>query len=102
MTEETEYTCDFTGKNLGHSAPVHIEIWCGYPSDRDGVTYRLHLCDEALNELMTYLRFRIRPKKMGESASHYLEGMMGQKVHGGLEDSMSERALRRAVQKQIE
>lgn len=58
ITEKAEYTCDFTGKKLSESVPVHVEIWCGYHSDRDGITYRLHLCESAADELMVYLRLK--------------------------------------------
>jgi len=102
VREKAEYVCDFTGKKLGDSAPVHIEIWCGYPSNRDGLAYRLHLCDEALNELMAYLRYKMYPRKMRDSASCYFDGMSANEIPRRSEDLITRRKLKSAVLKQLE
>jgi hypothetical protein len=101
VAEKAEYVCDFTGKKLGDSTPVHIEIWCGYPSNRDGVTYRLHLSDDALDEMMVYLRLRLLPRKVRDTGSYYFEGCHRQRVRSGPEDLMSKRQLQAAVRRQI-
>ena len=102
VREKAEYLCDFTGKRLGDLAAAHVEIWCGYPSSRDGVTYHLHLSDNALDELMTYLRLRMLPHRLRDTGSHYLDGHRQKRVRGGPEDGMSKRQLLVAVKKQIE
>ena len=101
VAEKVEYTCDFTGKRLGGSAPVHIEIWCGYPSNRDGVAYHLHLSDDALDELMTYLSLKLLPRRVRDAGRHYLEGLRQSRVCSGPEETKSKRQLQAAIKKQI-
>jgi hypothetical protein len=102
VTEKAEYTCDFTGEKLGQSAPAHVEIWCGYPSDRDGTVYRLHLSDRAVDELMVYLRLRMLPRKLRNAGSGYLEGGDPKCVREGPEDKMDKHQMRTAIKLQIE
>ncbi len=100
VPEKAEYVCDFSGKKLGDSFAASVEIWCGYPSNRDGIVYHLHLSDDALNDLMAYLRLRLQPRKIRDTGSHYLEGL-GRRVRSGPEDSMRERPLQTIVRKQL-
>jgi hypothetical protein len=100
VPETAEYFCDFTGKKLGDIAAAHVEVQCGYSSDRDGTFYNLHLSDDALNELMAYLRLRMYPRKVADSASNYMIG--GSCEYIGSEDNLSKEPLRAIVQKQIE
>lgn len=102
IIEKAEYRCDFSGKKLGDSCAAHVEIWCGYSSSRDGVTYRLHLSDAALDELMAYIRLRMYPRKVRDSGSYYLEGLGLQPVHCGREDSVGKRRLPALVRAQFE
>ena len=100
--EKADYYCDFSGKKLGDSFAAQVEIWCGYPSNRDGIAYHLHLSDEALDELMAYLRTRLLPRRIRETGSYYLEGLAGQRVRGGPEDAMSKGQLLAIVRKQLD
>ena len=102
ILEKATYRCDFSGKKLGDSFAAHIEIWCGYSSSRDGVAYRLHLSDAALDELMAYLRLRMYPRKVRDTGSYYLEGPGRQRVHGGREDSVGKRRLLAMTRAQFE
>ncbi len=102
VTEKAEYYCDFSGKKLGDWFAAHVEIWCGYPSNRDGVVYHLHLSDDALDELMAYLRLRLLPRNVRDAGSYYLEGLGGPRVRRGPEDPMRKRQLQAIVRKQLD
>ena len=93
ISERAAYRCDFSGNKLGASFAAQVEIWCGYSSKRDGVTYRLHLSDTALDELMIYLRLRIYPHKIRDTGNYYLERRGRQRVFGAHEDSIGKRRL---------
>ena len=58
--EEAVYYSDFSGKNLGKfDAPVELKISCGYESKYDGMDITLHLDDEDLEKIITYLKLNI-------------------------------------------
>ena len=52
--EESNYIDDFTGKNLGESAPVEITVKCGYGSSHDMEMYEFHCDDEFLEKLLKF------------------------------------------------
>ncbi len=88
------YTCDFIGKEMPHGPAVTVEVRCGYGSKRDMISYRLDLCDDALDDLMAFVRSRMYPRKVSEAsversfdgeslranATEFLEDQMGEDV----------------------
>ncbi|EIP98901.1 hypothetical protein OpiT1DRAFT_03379 [Opitutaceae bacterium TAV1] len=99
VPEKAAFSCDFSNFALGDSAPNHVEIWCGYGSDRDGVRYHFHLCNEALEDLMAYLRLRMFPRKTSAAGFLYIEERPNDAVSGP-EDAMKIDQLREKVRAQ--
>ena len=107
VPERAEFYCDFTRRKLGPAAPIYLDIWFGYGSDRDGATYRMHLSNGAAAELMAYLRLRLYPRKMrtcghddffGESDI----GPAGTTQCVGPEDQLNRRQLKAEVARQVD
>jgi hypothetical protein len=65
--ETSVYYSDFTNECMHEFPPVEITILCNYGSKYDGEHLTLHLTDKDLEEVLDFIKTKIKNSKILES-----------------------------------